>query len=78
MTTEEFTDWKKDFRTVVVLTYIRELRRQAQEAATDPSLLLQNCAQAMHARYVGMIEGFDAVLNASFEEDQDEVTDNHD
>lgn len=79
MTKEEFDTWKQDFITVEILTHIQALRSAAVNAATDPTILLQAHTAALHARYVGLIEGFDAVLNVSFEDDkQDEVIDSHD
>jgi len=75
MTKEEFDDWKRDFRTREFLACITTIQAEAKNAATNPSVLQSPNPHLQHARYVGMVEACDAMLNLEITED--EVTDNH-
>ena len=72
MTKEEFVDWKNDSRTQEVMAHVLAHKLVTLDAMSDPSILSISNVALQQARYIGYIEGLNAVLEFTVEEEQDD------
>jgi len=72
---EEFGMWKQHEITKKLFDALENYKKDAEEAMTNPSLIMSDRCQRELARLVGLIEGINLVLNVnveSVEDDEDE------
>ena len=71
MTKEEFIDWKNDSRTMEVMAHLLAHKYASYEAMSDPSILGMTNVALQQARYIGYIEGLNAALEFTVEEEKE-------